>query len=56
MTTKVSGTEGYGETAAERFKHYESIGFADVHSDILHLFPTTPSQVIDSIAAPAPVR
>jgi SAM-dependent methyltransferase len=47
MTTKVSGTEGYGETAAERFKHYESIGFADVHSDILHLFPAAPSQVID---------
>lgn len=47
MTTRVSGTEGYGETAAERFKQYESIGFADVHGDILHLFPTTPSQVID---------
>ena len=47
MTTRVSGTEGYGETAAERLKHYESIGFADVHGDILHLFPTTPSQVID---------
>ncbi len=47
MTARPSGTEGYGETAAERFKHYESIGFADVHSDILHLFPATPSQVID---------
>jgi 2-polyprenyl-3-methyl-5-hydroxy-6-metoxy-1,4-benzoquinol methylase len=42
-----SGTEGYGETAAERVKQYESIGFADVHRDILHLFPATPSQVID---------
>ena len=47
MTTLVSGTEGYGETATERARQYESIGFADVHSDILHLFPTTPSQVID---------
>ena len=28
-------------------KQYESIGFADVHGDILHLFPTTPSHVID---------
>ena len=47
MTTRVSGTEGYGETAAERARQYESIGFTEVHSDILHLFPTTPSQVID---------
>jgi SAM-dependent methyltransferase len=47
MTTRVTGTEGYGETATERFKHYESIAFSDVHRDILHLFPTTPSQVID---------
>jgi SAM-dependent methyltransferase len=47
MTTRVSGTEGYGETAAERFKQYESIPFVHVHRDILHLFPTTPSQVID---------
>jgi 2-polyprenyl-3-methyl-5-hydroxy-6-metoxy-1,4-benzoquinol methylase len=47
MTARPSGTEGYGETAAERFKHYESIGFTDVHRDILHLIPTTPSRVID---------
>jgi SAM-dependent methyltransferase len=47
MTIHVSGTEGYGETAAERARQYESIGFADVHGDILHLFPATPSHVID---------
>jgi SAM-dependent methyltransferase len=47
MTTKASGTEGYGETAAERARQYESIGFADVHANILHLFPTAPSQIID---------
>ena len=47
MSARPSGTEGYGETAAERARQYESIGFADVHSDILHLFPETPSQVID---------
>ena len=47
MTARTSGTEGYGETAGERARQYESIGFADVHSDILHLFPVTPSQVID---------
>ena len=47
MTIRVSGTEGYGETAVERTRQYESIGFADVHRSILHLFPTTPSRVID---------
>jgi SAM-dependent methyltransferase len=47
MTIRVSGTEGYGETAAERARQYESIGFTDVHGDILHLFPATPSHVID---------
>lgn len=47
MTIRVSGTEGYGETAVERTRQYESIGFADVHRSILHLLPTTPSRVID---------
>jgi SAM-dependent methyltransferase len=47
MTTRVSGTEGYGETAAERVKQYESIPFAHVHRHWMHLFPTTSSRVID---------
>jgi SAM-dependent methyltransferase len=47
MTTRASGTEGYGETADERVKQYESLAFADVHESILHLFPTVPSRVID---------
>ena len=47
MTNRVIGTEGYGETAAERVKQYESISFAHVHRHMMHLFPTTPSQVID---------
>ena len=42
-----SGTEGYGETAAERVQQYESLAFDDVHRKILHLLPTTPSRVID---------
>jgi SAM-dependent methyltransferase len=42
-----SGTEGYGETADERVEQYESLAFADVHQHMLHLFPTTPSRVID---------
>ena len=47
MTTRVSGTEGYGETADERAKQYESLAFADVHRHMAQLFPTTPSRVID---------
>lgn len=47
MTIRASGTEGYGETAAERVKQYESIPFAHVHRHWMHLFPTTPSRVID---------
>ncbi len=47
MSARPSGTEGYGETAAERVKQYESLAFADVHRHVMHLFPTTPSRVID---------
>ncbi|MBM3647674.1 MAG: class I SAM-dependent methyltransferase [Alphaproteobacteria bacterium] len=47
MTARVSGTEGYGETADERVKQYESLAFADVHRDMLHLFPARPSRIID---------
>jgi 2-polyprenyl-3-methyl-5-hydroxy-6-metoxy-1,4-benzoquinol methylase len=47
MKDRPSGTEGYGETAAERVKQYESLAFADVHRHMIHLFPTTPSRVID---------
>ena len=47
MTERPSGTEGYGETAAERVAQYESLAFDDVHRKVLHLLPTTPSRVID---------
>jgi SAM-dependent methyltransferase len=47
MTTRPSGTEGYGETADDRAKQYESITFADVHRHMMPLFPTAPSLVID---------
>lgn len=47
MTIRVSGTEGYGETAAERVKQYESLPFTHVHRHWMHLFPKTPSRVID---------
>ena len=47
MTTRVSGTEGYGETADALVRRYEGVAFTDVHRDILHLFPTAPSSVLD---------
>ncbi|MGE0424612.1 MAG: class I SAM-dependent methyltransferase [Reyranellaceae bacterium] len=44
---RVSGTEGYGETAARLVGAYETVAFEDVHADVLHLFPAPPSRVID---------
>ena len=44
---KASGTEGYGESADALVKQYESLSFADVHSDTLPLIPTPPSRVLD---------
>lgn len=47
MTARVSGTEGYGETVAERVTQYESLAFADIHHSVLYFFPRAPSHVID---------
>lgn len=44
---RASGTEGYAETADALVKQYESIGFADVHGDMLHLLPSTPCRALD---------
>jgi SAM-dependent methyltransferase len=44
---RASGTEGYGETADALAKHYESVSFADIHREILHLIPATPSRALD---------
>jgi SAM-dependent methyltransferase len=44
---RVSGTEGYGESAGLLVKQYEGVSFAEVHRDIVHLIPTPPSQVLD---------
>ncbi|CUI36313.1 class I SAM-dependent methyltransferase [Achromobacter xylosoxidans] len=43
----VSGTQGYGENAAALAEQYESIAFADVHRDVEHLIPATPSRIAD---------
>ncbi|WP_298955081.1 class I SAM-dependent methyltransferase [uncultured Methylobacterium sp.] len=43
----VAGSGGYGENAASLAGQYESITFAQVHRDVLHLFPAPPSRVLD---------
>lgn len=42
-----AGSNGYGANAAVLARQYESITFADVHRDVMHLFPTRPSRVLD---------
>jgi protein-L-isoaspartate O-methyltransferase len=44
---RVSGTEGYAESADALAGRYESISFADVHRQILHLIPRTSSRILD---------
>jgi protein-L-isoaspartate O-methyltransferase len=44
---RVSGTEGYAEEAEVLLIQYESVRFADVHRQVLHLIPTEPSRVLD---------
>jgi SAM-dependent methyltransferase len=41
------GTEGYADEAAALAKQYESIAFADVHRQIMHLLPSAPARVLD---------
>jgi SAM-dependent methyltransferase len=43
----VSGTEGYASEAEALVKQYESISFADVHKDVRHLIPDSPSRILD---------
>ncbi|QCO05559.1 class I SAM-dependent methyltransferase [Azospirillum argentinense] len=43
----MSGWNGYGENATALTEQYESVAFADVHRDVLHLFPSQPSRVLD---------
>ncbi|MFE9695173.1 class I SAM-dependent methyltransferase [Micromonospora sp. NPDC005806] len=43
----ISSTAGYGEAADTLAEQYESVSFADVHRDVLHLFPTEPSSILD---------
>lgn len=43
----MNGTQGYGDNAKTLAQQYESITFSDVHRDVLHLFPSRPSRVLD---------
>lgn len=43
----IRGTAGYGAHATQLAAQYESISFADVHRDVIHLFPGMPSRVLD---------
>jgi SAM-dependent methyltransferase len=45
--TQVPGTAGYGANAAALAQQYETLRFADVHREVLHLFPAAPSRVLD---------
>jgi len=42
-----SGTEGYANEADTLVRQYESISFADVHRQVMHLFPEPPARVLD---------
>lgn len=43
----IQGTAGYGAQAQVLAAQYESVTFADVHRDVMHLFPVTPCAVLD---------
>jgi protein-L-isoaspartate O-methyltransferase len=43
----IAGTAGYGEASDVLADQYESVTFAEVHRDVLHLFPAQPSRVLD---------
>ncbi|MEV6117767.1 class I SAM-dependent methyltransferase [Streptomyces sp. NPDC052109] len=43
----MAGTAGYGAAAEDLADQYESVTFAEVHREVLHLFPVRPSVVLD---------
>ncbi len=44
---RLSGTDGYAEEAETLLAQYESINFADVHRQMLHLIPAAQSRILD---------
>jgi len=47
MLVKVSGTEGYAQEAESLIRRWQSISFADQHSQVVHLLSDAPSRVLD---------
>ncbi|RYE69660.1 MAG: class I SAM-dependent methyltransferase [Oxalobacteraceae bacterium] len=47
MSFTVPGAAGYGANASALASQYESISFAEVYRDLIHLFPTQPIAVLD---------
>lgn len=47
MSSTVPGAAGYGANASVLASQYESITFAEVYRDLLHLFPVQPCAVLD---------
>lgn len=47
MSPVIASNTGYGPHASVLAEQYERIAFGDVHRDVLHLFPTRPSNVLD---------
>jgi SAM-dependent methyltransferase len=45
--SRPSGTEGYSEEADALVRQYESISFAELHRDVLHLIPADPGRILD---------
>ncbi|MEU4930064.1 class I SAM-dependent methyltransferase [Streptomyces yokosukanensis] len=43
----MASAAGYGEAAEALAEQYESVTFAEVHREVLHLFPSRPSRVLD---------
>ncbi|MEV4395316.1 hypothetical protein [Nonomuraea sp. NPDC049607] len=43
----LQSTSGYAEAAERLAEQYESVTFAEVHREMLHLFPARPSSVLD---------
>lgn len=47
VTARPRGSAGYANAAQDLARQYESVAFADVHRDVLHLLPEAPAQVLD---------
>jgi SAM-dependent methyltransferase len=47
VNVRASGTEGYAEEADKLAVSYESLTFAGVQREVLHLIPTRPCRVLD---------